>query len=324
MKIAISSGHGKLIRGASGSPVPPQLDEVDQARRVVETVKDRLRERGATVLTFHDNISTTQSQNLNRIVEWHNKQDRELDVSVHFNAYNHEAHGTEVLYVTQEQLAAEVAKAIAHAGGFTNRGAKYRSDLAFLNGTDQPAILIEVCFCDNTQDSFRYHEHYDKICRAIAGAIMPAKVLPLPGDFPDNQTDIKCSVFGGGDDPNDSAYPPYDSITSSEISCALPWRFEGTRPLVRVHNIETGTDTVCQIRDIGPWLIDDNYWDTGKRPLAETCYETQTPLPHGPNKGVIPNGAGIDITPAAAKAIGLEGMGQVSWAFVQIGEPQIA
>jgi len=36
MKVVISSGHGKYIRGgASESPIPPYLDEVDEARRVV-------------------------------------------------------------------------------------------------------------------------------------------------------------------------------------------------------------------------------------------------------------------------------------------------
>ena len=42
-RICISSGHGKYIRGASGSPVPPQLDEVDEARKVVEQIADELR-----------------------------------------------------------------------------------------------------------------------------------------------------------------------------------------------------------------------------------------------------------------------------------------
>ena len=325
MKIAISSGHGKHIRGASGSPVPPQLDEVNEARKVVETVADDLRKRNVGVVTFHDDKSTTQSANLNAIVNWHNAQARDLDVSVHFNAYDHSAHGTEVLYVTQEELAAEVSSAIADAGGFTNRGAKYRSDLAFLNGTEEPAILLEVCFCDNTGDSNNYHQNYDAICSAIAGAIAPERepvrpVRPQPPDepplFPDNQTNIKCSVFGGNDDPNNSAYSPYDFITDDEMSCALPWKFEGARPRVIVQNIETEISVVCEIRDVGPWLTDDDYWNTGERPLAETCYEIQAPLPRGPNEGKIPNGAGIDITPAAARAIGLDGMGTVNWAFV--------
>ena len=172
MKIVISSGHGLYIRGASGSPVPPQLDEVDEARRVVETVAAALRAADVKVVTFHDDISQTQSVNLQRIVDFHNAQSsRDLDVSVHFNAYNGSAHGTEVLYLTQESLAAEVSSAIADAGGFTDRGAKHRTDLAFLNGTDEPAVLIETCFCDNTSDSNKYHQAYDAICNAIAETI---------------------------------------------------------------------------------------------------------------------------------------------------------
>src|SRR5262245_34874208 len=77
-RIAISSGHGKYIRGARGDPVPPQLDEVDEARKVVERVADFLRGAGVEVATFHDNTSTTQSQNLDTIVNWHNRQTRDL------------------------------------------------------------------------------------------------------------------------------------------------------------------------------------------------------------------------------------------------------
>jgi len=180
MKIAISSGHGKYIRGARGEPVPPQLDEVDEARKVVERVADYLRTAGVTVETFHDDTSHDQSTNLDTIVDWHNRQTRELDVSVHFNAYDHSAHGSEVLYVTQEMRAREVCDAICAAGGFTNRGAKYRGDLAFLNGTDEPAILLETCFCDNTGDSNLYHENFENICQAIAQSVSGENIEVAP------------------------------------------------------------------------------------------------------------------------------------------------
>jgi peptidoglycan hydrolase-like protein with peptidoglycan-binding domain len=184
MRIVISSGHGKHIRGARGNPCPPQLDEVDEARRVVEQIADYLQGAGIGVTTFHDDESTSQSENLDRIVDFHNSQDRDLDVSVHFNAYDQSAHGTEVLYVTQEALAADVSAAICEAGGFTNRGPKKRTDLAFLNGTDEPAILIETCFCDNTNDSNRYNDHFDAICRAIAAALSGEDIAPGPEPEP--------------------------------------------------------------------------------------------------------------------------------------------
>jgi peptidoglycan hydrolase-like protein with peptidoglycan-binding domain len=182
MRIAMSSGHGLYVRGASGNPVPPQLDEVDEARRLVERVANYLRLAGVEVETFHDNTSHDQSTNLDTIVDWHNRQTRTLDVSVHFNAYDHSAHGAEVLYVTQETLAAAVSEAISDAGGFTNRGAKFRNDLKFLNSTDQPAILIETCFCDHTGDSTAFKEHFESIAGAIAASISGQDIeAPPPG-----------------------------------------------------------------------------------------------------------------------------------------------
>ena len=81
------------------------------------------------------------------------------------------AHGVEVLWVSQEKLAAKISKAIADAAGLTNRGAKYRGDLAFLNNTTKPAVLIEVLFCDNQGDTDAYRSEFNAICEAIARSI---------------------------------------------------------------------------------------------------------------------------------------------------------
>ena len=165
MRIVISSGHGLKIRGASGI-----LDEVDEARKVVPAVAENLRMFGHDVVTFNDDISTTQNENLNRIVNFHNAQDRDLDVSVHFNAYMPVTYGmgTEVLYLTQEDLARRVADAISNSCGLINRGPKKRTDLFFLNNTDEPSILIETAFVDSKTDCDLYQKYFDEICLAIA------------------------------------------------------------------------------------------------------------------------------------------------------------
>ena len=92
----------------------------------------------------------TQSENLHCITDFHNDQDRQLDISVHFNAFEQtdEPRGTEVLYVTQADLAGALSAAISEGGELINRGGKHRSDLHFLNATDQPSVLLEVCFVD--------------------------------------------------------------------------------------------------------------------------------------------------------------------------------
>jgi len=180
--IVISSGHGKYVRGAAGI-----LDEVDEARIVTERVAEELRLRGVNVTTYHDDVSKSQNENLNRIVDVHNSKKRDLDVSVHFNAFEPTTspRGTEVLYVTQEDLADEVSAAIASCG-FINRGAKERTDLFFLNGTAMPSILLEVCFVDSQADANLYARALGTICSSIAdvlgGPLDEAETLPPPVD----------------------------------------------------------------------------------------------------------------------------------------------
>jgi rare lipoprotein A (peptidoglycan hydrolase) len=78
-----------------------------------------------------------------------------------------------------------------------------------------------------------------------------------------------------------------------------------------VRNQENGKTVICRIRDLGPWNTDDYAYVFGDdRPQAESGTD---------KKGRETNSAGIDLTPAAAAAIGLEGKGMVSWRFV---EPQ--
>ena len=203
MKIVISSGHGKYVRGAVG-PAPWGLDEVNEARRVVHEIADLLTLDGYEVEQLHDDVSKNQSDNLHWIVSHHNKfaaVDR-LDVSIHFNAYVADpdiGRGTECLYISQDELAARVATAISSVSGLINRGAKYRSDLYFLNGTtgSRGAILIETCFVDAGIDCDLYRNHFGDIAGAICDAITAEEADYAPPPF---KAVGKCSWFGGPDD----------------------------------------------------------------------------------------------------------------------------
>ena len=146
--ITISSGHGAKVQGAVGI-----LNEVDEARRVVDALAIELEERGVEVHTYHDNTSDSQSENLSAICDWHNSIECDLAISIHFNAYEpcEQGRGVEMLYVTQQALATEMSAAVASCG-LINRGAKKRTDLKFLNSTEAPAILAEICFVDSETD----------------------------------------------------------------------------------------------------------------------------------------------------------------------------
>jgi len=228
MRVVISSGHGKYVRGASGL-----IDEVDEARKVVEEVSKWLAAGGHEVVVFHDDTSTSQNENLNTIVNFHNSQTRDVDVSIHFNAYIYTdgGRGCEVLYITQEDVAARVSLAISEASGLINRGAQHRSDLYFLNGTTEPSILIEVCFVDATADVEAYQTNFEAICKAIAD------VASAPEEFNDEIIYAmgKVSWFGGPEDegvtPSEGLAFLYDVEDKPQIF--LPNQPPGTTGLAR-------------------------------------------------------------------------------------------
>jgi hypothetical protein len=302
--ICISSGHGKYVRGASGI-----IDEHDEAVLVVERLYKELRNRDVKVETFEDTVSQTQNENLNRIVDWHNSHQRDLDVSIHFNAYEQVSKpmGTEVLYVTQQSLAAEVSAAIASCG-FINRGPKKRTDLFFLNETAMPAILIEVCFVDSEADCAVYDDQFDQICEAIAdelGGDEEDDVEPPPDDDILFQATGKCSYFGGPDDTGVSESEGLafiSEITDENQQLFLP--------------INTGTGLA---RQLNPFV---NYiacrWDysitpkamlagSGERALVRALATGREalafPADWGPNENT---GRVADLSPGLCEVLGVE------------------
>ena len=200
-RITISSGHGLYVRGASGI-----IDEVDEARILVEQLATDLRVRGVNVETYHDDVSHSQSENLNRITDWHNSRVCDLALSIHFNAYEQveKPMGTEVLYVTQGTLAGELSEAIADAGQFINRGAKKRTDLHFLNATEAASVLLEICFVDSEADCELYEKNFDAISAAMADCLSGQEGGVEKPSRPPEETEEalftvtgKASWFGG-------------------------------------------------------------------------------------------------------------------------------
>jgi peptidoglycan hydrolase-like protein with peptidoglycan-binding domain len=177
MKIVISSGHGLHVPGASG-----YLDEVTCAREIVDQVAVYLRRAGVDTIVFHDNTSHSVDENLDTIVSFHNNQGpHDYDVSVHLNAFEatSKCMGTEVIYVTQSTLAANISEAIADAADLPNRGGKYdERGLAFLWNTNAPAVLVEVLFVDSRCDAQHYSDRFDEICGALAAALSGQPISP--------------------------------------------------------------------------------------------------------------------------------------------------
>jgi N-acetylmuramoyl-L-alanine amidase len=297
MRIVISVGHGKYVRGASGL-----IDEVDEAVKVVGEVANWLTVGGHEVTTYFDQTSTTQSENLNRIVNFHNAQVRDVDVSVHFNAYmpTDGGRGTEVLYLTQEEAAAKVAAAIAEAGGLINRGAHHRSDLFFLNGTNEPAILIEVCFVDAAADVEAYQQNFTDICQAIAN------VASAPEEFDATvlRAKGKVSWFGGPEDTGVTASEGLAFIYDVEDkpSVFLSYQPSGTTGLAR--RLDPATSYIAMRWDYDQFPKDRLAGDEMalvRAPKTGKAYRA-APADWGPH---VDTGRVADISPSLMEALGI-------------------
>ena len=309
-RICISSGHGLHVRGASGF-----IDEVDEARLVVEKLAGDLTLRGVEVQTFHDDTSTNQDQNLKTIVNWHNAQGpHDLDISCHFNAHQKTTKpmGTEVLYVSQADLAADLSDAIA-AVGFIDRGPKKRTDLYVLNNTEAPAVLLEICFVDSEEDCRIYADEFDQICANLADClagdtvVVPPEPTPPEGDYLFEAIGT-CSWFGG---PDDTGVSPSEGLAFHfEINTAnqhlfLPLQPPGTTGLARRLNAKAVNYIACR------W----SYEDTPKEMLATDLMALVTnprtgrstcayPADWGPHEEK--TGRAADLSPALMQDLGLK------------------
>lgn len=152
--------------------------------------------------------------------------------------------------------------------------------------------------------------HITKTPASLIGAGVPALTNATPaiaGQVAAVQANITATMFGG----EQSAYG--GAINDSAPGCALPSRFHGDRPLVQVTNRANGKSVICRIVDVGPWNINDPYWQQGRRPQAESGADLGQTTGGTARRT---NGAGIDLTFAAAAAIGIDGKGRVDWQFV--------
>jgi hypothetical protein len=101
---------------------------------------------------FVDLTSRNDQTNLNTIVDWHNSLHRDIDVSISVGLQKGDKEADEAASVRvlhrpgNEDLAGQLATAIASGCGLVNRGAEPRRDNLFLSVTHAPAILIRLHF----------------------------------------------------------------------------------------------------------------------------------------------------------------------------------
>lgn len=155
--------------GAQGSG----FEESAVARQFLPIQMEAFRKVGESVVDVTDNVSTTKSANLAKLVRDCNAvPNNELNISYHFNSSSDpSSNGVEVLYYDDKALAAKASAAIAKASGLRDRGPKERKDLAVLNGTKANSILIELSFISNAADMKKFFDNMQAIANAIVQAV---------------------------------------------------------------------------------------------------------------------------------------------------------
>lgn len=184
MKILLISGHGAGDSGAVGCG----HKEADLTRTATNILAGKFAAYDVSV-TRYPVARDAYQDNRNGSLAVH-LDGYDLVIEVHFNSYNGDAYGTEVLYKPSgtKALASKVSAAIASCG-FYDRGAKKRTDLANMNLCARlgvPYILIETCFIDNSEDMSLYGKQiysvWDKVAAAVCSYYGIKKLASGGGD----------------------------------------------------------------------------------------------------------------------------------------------
>lgn len=169
MVIGLRAGHAEKVRGASGV-----VDEWATMNRLYPIVVKYLNQLGHKVIDCNPYGATTVNGELSQGVAKANAQAIDLFCSLHMNAYNGSAHGTECwIYSTSSKSKPAAQRIVANLAsmGLTNRGVKTSTGYYELRNTVAPAIIIETGFCDNAGDANLINHNLDKVARVIAEGI---------------------------------------------------------------------------------------------------------------------------------------------------------
>ncbi|MDS1007215.1 N-acetylmuramoyl-L-alanine amidase [Clostridium sporogenes] len=193
MKIGIDCGH--TLSGADYGAVGIKA-ESNLTREVGTRVISKLQALGHTVIKCYKDTCSSLQDSLSYRTNTANNNNVDLYVSIHFNAFNGSAYGTEVLTYGGNKFseATSVLNNIVFLG-YTNRGIKDGSNLYVIRNTKAKSMLIECCFCDNSGDMSKFNA--DKMADAIVkGLVGKTTDVPSGGNSGSGGTSSGSTIYG--------------------------------------------------------------------------------------------------------------------------------
>lgn len=157
--------YGHTLSGADTGAGGCGKREEFLTREVGRKLIQRLKSTGHTVLEIDIPYANSVSESLSKRKNIINTSGCDLAISIHFNAFNGKAKGTEVWCDGHSDTEGKRIVNNLSKMGYANRGVKNGKDLAVVGGVNKYALLVECCFIDNVDDMNLYNA--DSIAEAI-------------------------------------------------------------------------------------------------------------------------------------------------------------
>lgn len=173
-KVFLNPGHCLNIDSGAVNKVN-KVNEAEICNLIAKKVTMYLDRAGCEVKFLQSNNLCGEYPAHPNIVATANDSGADIFISLHCNAFNEKANGTECLVFAKGSYAEDLANAIQNqiisSLGTVDRGVKERPDLAVLKGTKMPAVLVEMAFIDNADDCSKLISKQDDFARAIARGV---------------------------------------------------------------------------------------------------------------------------------------------------------
>lgn len=253
MKVFINPGHCPGIDSGAIN-MKTGLQEADVAKKVGEKCADFLNAAGCETMVMQtDNLCNGQDDDLSQpcVCDNANAWGADLFVSIHCNAANGVARGTEVEVYRKggeaENLAECILDQIVDNLGTIRRYINPRPGLAVLHHTDMPAVLVELDFIDTDEGADILANRGDEFAAAIARGV----------------TDYIVAKSGA---TNQAATPPMrptlgsEHFSASELMCHGAWQ----------GHCNCGQDTAIKVSTLLLQKLEELRASVGE-PLALSC-----------------------------------------------------
>ncbi len=168
--IVVDAGHGGSDSGAVGNG----YYEKNLTLKIVQSMKTYF-DKNSTYKVYYTRLTDTYPS-LSARYKLANEVNADRFLSVHINSASASAKGTETLYKSYKTYAQKIQNYALKGMGYSkgssyDRGLKYRTDLAVLNGPKMTTALVEMGFITNKTESARINSRTTTIGNYLYQAI---------------------------------------------------------------------------------------------------------------------------------------------------------